>query len=61
MMYTSDGQVTVIMPNHDSVITTSTEVVEKWLGILNAIIVSEEEQSLKSAIDIVEKMYILYK
>lgn len=58
-MYTSDGLVTVIMPNHDLVVTLSKEIVDQWLKMLEILIDAQSTPTLKTAADHLNLLYEL--
>jgi hypothetical protein len=59
MLQTSDGRVTVIMPNKDTVISTSKEIVDQWLKTLEILIDAQSMPTLQKAADHLNLLYEL--
>ena len=59
MLHTQDGRVTVIMPNSDTVVSTSKEIVDGWLKSLDILVVAQTTPSLQNAVDHLNLLYEL--
>ena len=59
MLHTQDGRVTVIMPNRDTVISTSKEIVDDWLKSLDILVDAKTTPSLQKAVDHLNLLYEL--